>query len=152
MKEGRMEECGPGFKVGDRVIISRPRSRSSFSDCIERLSSVTSVRTKSFEAGGLCFRYDGREWGGRNRIRLVTPSEDPEHIASLLKAEEAFQADRGNGLREDMILALLISSRDERDWLRLGVEELRRIAALHGIPSTRNSSRAVLTPEVLGVD
>jgi hypothetical protein len=139
-----MEESGPSFNVGDRVIISRPRSRSSFSECVERISSVTSVRPKSFEAGGLCFRYDGREWGGRNRVRLVTPSEDPENLETLLKEETEFQSHHSSGLREDMVLAVLLSSRDERDWLRLGVPELRRIAALHGIPVARSNSRTAV--------
>jgi hypothetical protein len=103
--------------VGDRVVISRPRSVGSFAASVDWFSTVSAVRAKSFDAGGLCFRNDGREWGGRNRVRLA--------------AREELEA------KEDAILAFLLSSRHEKEWLKLGLDELRRIAALHGIKSGR---------------
>lgn len=138
-----MEASGSSVKVGDRVVISRPRSMSSFAESVERLSTVTAVRAKSFEAGGLCFRYDGREWSGHNRVRFVAPQEDKEHLEALLNAEREFQIERAERANEDAVLAFLLSSRDEQDWLRLGLHELRRIAALHGIASGRNGSKIV---------
>ena len=124
-------------QVGDRVIISRPRSNSRFAGSIERLSTVTSVRPKSFDAGGLCFRNDGREWGGHNRIRLIPPDGEDDPIEARAKAEEATRLERSENAREDTVLAFLLSSRSEKDWLRLGIIELRRITALHGIKPVR---------------
>jgi hypothetical protein len=120
-------------QVGDRVIISRPRSNSRFAGNIERLSTVTSIRPKSFDAGGLCFRNDGREWGGHNRVRLIPPDGEDDPVEARAKAEEATRLERSDRAREDTVLAFLLSSRQEKEWLKLGVIELRRIAALHGI-------------------
>src|ERR1700722_9983369 len=61
--------------VGDRVVISRPRAAGSFAASMVRFSTVSAVRTKSFDAGGLCFRNDGREWGGHNRVRAAELEE-----------------------------------------------------------------------------
>jgi hypothetical protein len=118
------------IKLGDRVIVSRPTSIERYAPRIERFSTVTAVRPASFDAGGLCFRYDGREWKGHNRIRLVLSDEAREGAVSPAAVEETSRAERA---REDAMLAFLLSSRQEKDWLELGLEELRRIAALHGI-------------------
>jgi hypothetical protein len=118
------------INVGDRVVISRPTSTQRFAAHVERASTVTAVRPRSFDAGGLCFRNDGREWSGHNRIRFVPSVETSEATISLAAVEEASRAERA---KEDAILAFLLSSRREMDWLNLGLEELRRIAALHGI-------------------
>jgi hypothetical protein len=75
-------------KVGDRVIISRPRTAGSFAASLDRFSTVTAVRAKSFDAGGLCFRYDGREWGGHNRIRLLEPEEVGSESGVLASIED----------------------------------------------------------------
>lgn len=122
-------------KVGDRVVITRPRSAGSFAASVDRISTVSAVRARSFDAGGLCFRNDGREWGGRNRVRLVEPEEAARNDGSL--ANVAFGLERDERAREDAILAFLLSSRHEKEWLKLGLHELRRIAALHGITSTK---------------
>ena len=132
-------------KVGDRVVISRPQSTSRFAASIERLSTVTAVRSKSFDAGGLCFRNDGREWGGHNRIRLVPQEENSNDSGSLAGAEEASRLERAERAREDSVLAFLLSSRQEEEWLRLGIHELRRIAALHGIGSARPEQPGALS-------
>jgi hypothetical protein len=124
-------------KVGDRVVISRPRSAGSFAASVDRYSTVSAVRTRSFDAGGLCFRNDGREWGGHNRVRMVTPEEAEKHAGSLAAAGETSGLERSERSREDAILAFLLSSRHEKEWLKLGIHELRRIAALHGIASPR---------------
>jgi hypothetical protein len=127
-------------KVGDCVIISRNRTKGSFAADIERFSNVTAVRPKSFDAGGLCFRMDGREWGGHNRVRLISPVEEENSIGSPAKPREASPLERADRAKEDAILAFLLSSRHEREWLKLGLHELRRIAALHGIPSARTEA------------
>ncbi len=121
-------------KVGDRVIISRPRAAGSFAADFDRFSTVSAVRPKSFDAGGLCFRNDGREWGGHNRVRLIAP-EEVEGDARLPAGASGL--DRAERAREDVMLAFLLSSRHEKEWLKLGLHELRRIAALHGIASAR---------------
>lgn len=118
------------LSVGSRVIISRPSSKQPYASIIERLSTVTAVRSKSFDAGGLCFRKDGREWNGHNRARLLLSDEAKEHLILQVGVEEVSRAGRAS---EDALLAFLISSRHERDWLKLGLAELRRIATLHGI-------------------
>ena len=123
--------------VGDRVVISRPRSVGSFASSVDRLSTVSAVRTKSFDAGGLCFRKDGREWGGRNRIRLAAQEELDNLAGSSIASDDASSPERSERAKEDAILAFLLSSRHEKEWLKLGLPELRRIAALHGIKSTR---------------
>ena len=133
-------------KVGDRVVISRPQSTSRFAANIERLSAVTAVRSKSFDAGGLCFRNDGREWGGHNRIRLVAQEEIGADAALAGGSAEASRAERAERAREDSVLAFLLSSRQEEEWLRLGIHELRRIAALHGIRPSRQEQ-----PDALGI-
>ena len=132
-------------KVGDRVIISRPRSTGSFASSIDRFSMVTAVRAKSFDAGGLCFRNDGREWGGRNRVRLATREELETLAGSSIESNDANSLDRPERAREDAILAFLLSSRHEKEWLKLGLPELRRIAALHGIKSGRKESLETLS-------
>ncbi|MGA2218161.1 MAG: hypothetical protein ABSG51_08745 [Terracidiphilus sp.] len=118
------------IKAGDRVIISRPTSIDRYAARVDRFSVVTAVRPTSFDAGGLCFRYDGREWKGHNRIRLVLSEDAREEAVSLAAVEETSRTERA---KEDAMLAFLLSSRQEQDWLNLGLEELRRIAALHGI-------------------
>lgn len=123
-------------KVGDRVVISRPRSAGSFAASVDRISTVSAVRARSFDAGGLCFRNDGREWGGHNRVRLVAPEEVESNAGALASADDAANFERAERAREDAILAFLLSSRHEKEWLKLGLHELRRIAALHGITST----------------
>ena len=117
-------------RVGDRVIISRPASSQPYAALIERASTVTAVRPKSFDAGGLCFRKDGREWNGHNQVRMVPSDQAKEHMISQIGIEDASCAERA---REDAMLAFLLSSRHQKDWLKLGLQELRRIAALHGL-------------------
>jgi hypothetical protein len=41
------------------------------------------------------------------------------------------------------VLAFLLSSRPEKEWLKLGIIELRRIAALHGIMARRTQPAEV---------
>ncbi len=120
--------------VGDRVIISRPSSNQPYAPLIERVSSVTAVRPKSFDAGGLCFRNDGREWNGHNRVRTVLSEDVKENMISQIGVEDATRAERAT---EDAMLAFLLSSRHQKEWLKLGLVELRRIAGLHGL-SARN--------------
>jgi hypothetical protein len=71
-----MDRNGLKIKVGDRVIVTRPISIQRYAARVERFSTVTAVRTKSFEAGGLCFRNDGREWNGHNRVRLIRSGDE----------------------------------------------------------------------------
>jgi hypothetical protein len=118
------------LKVGDQVIISRPTSTRRFSAHVEQPATVTATRSKSFDAGGLCFRNDGREWNGHNRVRLF-PADDAEKDAT--SQEAAAETGRLERASEDAMLAYLLSSRDETDWLKLGLPELRRIAVMHGI-------------------
>jgi hypothetical protein len=127
-------------KVGVRVIISRPRPNGALGSRIERVSTVTAVRPRSFDAGGLCFRMDGREWGGHNRVRLLCAEEEDNSNGSLPNDPEASGLERAERAREDAILAFLLSARHEKDWLKLGLQELRRIAALHGITSARGQA------------
>ncbi len=118
------------INVGDRVIVSRPTSIQRYAGRVEQFSTVTAVRTKSFDAGGLCFRNDGREWNGHNRIRLILSDKAGKETTSLMGVEEASRVERAG---EEATLAFLLSSRHEKDWLKLGLQELRRIAVLHGI-------------------
>jgi hypothetical protein len=120
--------------VGDRVIVSRPASANRFAPCVDQFRTVTAVRPKSFDAGGLCFRNDGREWNGHNRVRLVLSDEAGQVKSLKAPFEEASRVDRAS---EDATLAFLLTSRNEVDWLKLGLQELRRIAALHGIEARR---------------
>jgi hypothetical protein len=124
-------------KVGDRVIISRPNSIRQFAANIERFSTVSAVREKSFDAGGLCFRNDGREWVGHSRVRLTSKGKGELNIDSLVGDWEAARLERAERRREDVMLAFLLSHRHEKDWLKLGLDELRRIAALHGMRSRK---------------
>jgi hypothetical protein len=124
-------------KVGDRVVISRPDSRDPFAARIERVSAVEAVRPKSFDAGGLCFRYDGREWSGHNRVCSIPREEGIKEKRALEAAREADLIERAKRAREDVILAFVLSCRHQDEWLKLGIEELRRIAELHGIASAR---------------
>lgn len=123
--------------VGDRVVISRPRSVGSFAASVDWFSTVSAVRAKSFDAGGLCFRNDGREWGGRNRVRLAAREELEALAGSSIVSDDTNSLERPERAKEDAILAFLLSSRHEKEWLKLGLDELRRIAALHGIKSGR---------------
>jgi hypothetical protein len=124
-------------KVGDRVAISRPGLGGRFAARVERLSTVTAVRPRSFDAGGLCFRYDGREWSGHNRIRLIPREEDEIELRTQATVHEADLVERAVRAREDVILAFVLSCRHQDEWLKLGLSELSRIAALHGITSAR---------------
>jgi hypothetical protein len=126
--------------AGDRVVISRPRPNGALGARIERTSTVTAVRSKSFDAGGLCFRMDGREWGGHNRARMLTQGEESVSDGSLANDPDSSGIERAERAKEDAILAFLLSARNEKDWLKLGLHELRRIAALHGIPSARTEA------------
>lgn len=127
-------------KVGDRIVISRPRPNGTLGARIERTSAVTAVRTRSFDAGGLCFRMDGREWGGHNRARTLTQNEAGVSDGSLTNDPDPSASERVERAREDSILAFLLSSKNEKDWLKLGLAELRRIAALHGIRTARTEA------------
>ena len=121
------------FKVGDRVIISRPGSDGPFAERVERIATVTAVRAKSFDAGGLCFRHDGREWSGHNRIKLIKRLEEADEERARVQARETDLLDRAERSREDVLLAFVLSRRHQEEWLKLGLDELRRIAVLHGI-------------------
>jgi hypothetical protein len=135
-----MERDGRKMKVGDRVTISRPSSEGIFSARVERESTITGVRSKSFDAGGLCFRNDGREWSGHNRVRFIALAEDEDEkrlVAATLDAELLERAERA---REDVLLSFVLSCRNQEEWLRLGLPELRRIAALHGIVSPKSAA------------
>lgn len=143
-----MESDEVRVQVGDRVIISRPRSNRSFAGSIERLSTVTTIRPRSFDAGGLCFRNDGREWGGHNRVRLIPPDGEEDPVEARARADEASRLERSERAKEDTVLAFLLTSRPEKEWLKLGIIELRRIAALHGIMPTRAQSMEALNIHV----
>lgn len=135
-----MESHEIKVRVGDRVVISRPDSNDRLAPGKERRATVEAVRTKSFDAGGLCFRYDGREWNGQNRIRLI-PREQDEIETQAAKAARAENfIERAEHAREDVILAFVLSRRHQNEWLKLGLPELTRIAALHGIASARTEA------------
>ncbi len=141
-------------KVGDGVIIS-PSSSPRRSARRERYSTVSMVRPNSFDAGGLCFRNDGREWHGRHRVRLISQAQEEKEGRIVPKVsddeerrDERRRIERAKRNAENAILAYLLSYRQENEWLKLGVRELRRIAALHGIAlqKRQRSKRQVLIP------
>ena len=141
-------------KVGDGVIIS-PSYSPGRSPAIERLTTVSVVRPKSFDAGGLCFRNDGKEWRGHQRVRLVSPPQEenegpivPERSEEELRQDDERQIKRAKRNAENAILAYLLSYRQEEEWLSLGLHDLRRIAALHGITLQKQprSKRQALAP------
>ena len=134
-----MEKHEIDVAVGQRVRISRPGADGRFTGRVERFARVTAIRAKSFDAGGLCFRRDGREWNGHNRVFLV-PIEEASEDTSLIKPHEAILMERAERAREDVTLAFLLSCQHEKQWLRLGLNELRRIAALHGIAPGRGEA------------
>ena len=136
-EEGPLELHGVKVKVGDRAIISRPASMDRYAERIERLSTVTAARPRSFDAGGLCFRYDGREWSGHNRVELIPREEEEIENRLLAAARETELLDRAERGRDDIILAFVLSRVHQKRWLKLGVEELKRIAELHGIKSPK---------------
>jgi len=141
-------------QVGDGVIIS-PSSSLKRSAGRERLATVSAVRPKSFDAGGLCFRMDGREWTGRSRVRLIPQShkENESRVVAPLsddetRRNEVAQIERARRKTENAVLAYLLTYRQEDEWLKLGLRDLRRIAALHGIPLSKRprSKRRVSVP------
>jgi hypothetical protein len=141
-------------KVGDGVIIS-PSSSPRHSPAMERLSTVTAVRPKSFDAGGLCFRNDGKEWRGHQRVRLVSPPQEqnegpivPQMSEEELRRDDEMQIKLAKRNTENAILAYLLCYRQEDEWLNLSLRELRRIAALHGINLQKRArtKRQVLVP------
>src|SRR5580658_2505811 len=89
VKEISMDNDVRRVKVGDRVIISRPQSNSRFPKTVDRYACVDAVRPKSFDAGGLCFRLDGREWSGHNRVCLAPTRADTSQSASQADDAEA---------------------------------------------------------------
>jgi hypothetical protein len=122
---------------------------------MERLTTVSAVRAKSFDAGGLCFRNDGKEWRGYQRVRLISqPQEEmadgvgPELSEDEKRRDDERQIKRAKRNTENAILAYLLSYRQENEWLNLSLHELRRIAALHGITLQKRprSKRQVLVP------
>jgi hypothetical protein len=58
-------------------------------------------------------------------------------LEARARADEANRLERSEHAKEDAVLAFLLSSRAEKEWLKLGIIELRRIAALHGIMARR---------------
>jgi len=58
-------------------------------------------------------------------------------MRALEAAREADLFERAERAREDVILAFVLSCRHQDEWLKLGLSELRRIAALLGISSPR---------------
>jgi hypothetical protein len=125
------------IKVGDRVVISRPTSIQLFAARVDRYATVTGVRSRSFDAGGLCFRMDGREWKGHSRVRLAAADASTHATISPATVEEASGSEQA---REVALLASLLSSHHEMEWLKLGLVELRRIAAQHGITAGRGEA------------
>jgi hypothetical protein len=146
VKEISMDNDVRRVKVGDRVIISRPQSNSRFPKTVDRYACVDAVRPKSFDAGGLCFRLDGREWSGHNRVCLAPTRADTSQSASQADDAEAAHVRSIEREREDVQLAILLSYRHEQEWLKLGLDELHRIAALLGIPAAKAQSPAPRTP------
>ncbi len=128
------------FKVGDRVIISRPGFGSPLARRVERPASVTAVRRKSFDAGGLCFRHDGREWSGHNRIKLIPRTKEEDEVRERSAARDTDLLERTERASEDVLLAFVLSRRHRDEWLKLGLPELIRIAALHGITSPKTEA------------
>jgi hypothetical protein len=149
-----MKKLDLKVKVGDGVIIY-PSSSPRPSPGVERLSTVSTVRPKSFDAGGLCFRNDGKEWRGHQSVRLISPPQDendggvvPELSEDEKRQAEERQIKRAKRSTENAILAYLLSYRQEDEWLNLSLHDLRRIAALHGIILKKGprSKRQVLVP------
>jgi hypothetical protein len=71
----------------------------------------------------------------------LVPREEDEHEKRLLAAaHEAELSERAERAREDVLLSFVLSCRHQEEWLKLGLEELRRIAALHGITSPRGEA------------
>jgi hypothetical protein len=156
-----MKKLDLKVKVGDGVVISPPSSPRSSpapaspAPAMERLSTVSAVRAKSFDAGGLCFRNDGKEWRGYQRVRLISQPLDvmenrvaPELSEDEKRRDDERQVKRAKRSTENAILAYLLSYRQENEWLNLSLHELRRIAALHGITLQKRprSKRQVLVP------
>jgi hypothetical protein len=79
-----METCALKVSIGYRVIISRPGSKWPFAESYGRFSFVSAVRPKSFDAGGLRFRNNGRQWNGDNRVDLI-PRKRGELTLALLE-------------------------------------------------------------------
>jgi hypothetical protein len=149
-----MKKSDLKVKVGDGVIIS-PSSSPRHFPAVERLSTVSAVRPKSFDAGGLCFRNDGKEWRGHQRVRLISPPQEEmedrvvsEPSEDEKRRDDERQVKRARRSTENAILAYLLSYRQENEWLNLSLHELRRIAALHGITLQKRprSRRQVLVP------
>jgi hypothetical protein len=68
----------------------------------------------------------------------LIPREEEEIENRLLAvARETELLERAERGRDDIILAFVLSRIHEKRWLRLGVEELKRIAVLHGITSPK---------------
>jgi hypothetical protein len=68
---------------------------------------------------------------------LISQEEEEDYIHSLARAEEEINVERAERGREDVFLASLLTYRHEKEWLELGVDELRRIAAMFGISHAR---------------
>ena len=84
-------------KVGDLVIISRPASTRPYAARIEKLATVTATRPRSFDAGGLCFRKDGKEWKGHNRVRPMLSDPFEEDWIALAEMNQTARATTGKG-------------------------------------------------------
>jgi hypothetical protein len=69
---------------------------------------------------------------------VIPPDGEEDPAAARAKADEANRLERSERAREDAVLAFLLCSRHEKEWLKLGIDELRRIAALHGIMPRRS--------------
>jgi hypothetical protein len=110
-------------KVGDRILISKPSSNAGLAAISGFAATVLAVRPKSFDAAGLCFRMDGREWRG-NRWANPMAAKDRRNAANPLAGDGEAELAPG----EEAILASMLSTRSETEWLNLGVDELRRIA------------------------
>jgi PAS domain S-box-containing protein len=123
-------------KVGDGVFIFNTQDNGSIAEVSRRFTRVTAVRPKSFDAGGLCFKYDGREWRGRSMVRLTTRDEEAAYFRAAPEPSRVNRPRPRDEEREDAILAARFSYRDEREWQELGLVELRRIADLLGIGFT----------------
>jgi len=122
-------ECSE-FKVGDYVLITDQSSNRPFSLLCGDAAKITAISPDSFEAGGFGFRKDGAECNGHHHACLL-PEMDWHGCGDHLMGHG-----QGNGLEapewpfEDIILPLLLSTRSPKEWLGLGLPELRRISAL----------------------
>jgi len=119
--------------TGDRVVISRPTSTQRHAIRRERLATVTAVRPSSFDAGGLCFRNDGREWNGHNRVRLIHLDEAREAAILPAAVEAAELAERAIQNEKQAF----VSSTLQSDRLKPDLEELPRMQALRAMMSRR---------------